>query len=50
MVLRGLGHWWGVMLDCWAILATAKAVWVFLSGLGHLWEVLHDGSAILASA
>ena len=34
MVLRGLGHWWGVMLDRRVILATVKAVWVVLGGSG----------------
>ena len=60
MVLGGVGHRWVVMLvflgglvvmsDQRIILATAKAVWVFLRGLGRWWEILHDGKAILAIA
>ena len=50
MFLGGLGLCLMVMLDHRTILATAKAVWVFLRGLGRWWEVLHDGRAFLATA
>ena len=40
MVLGGFGHWWVVILDRRAILATAKAVWVLLRGLGRQWVFL----------
>ena len=49
MVLEGLGHWWLVLLDLRAILATAKAVWLVLGGLGRWWMVMLDHREILAS-
>ena len=42
MVLGGLGHWWMVMLDCRAILATVQGVWLVLGGLGSWWVVMLD--------
>ena len=48
--LGGLGLCLVVMPDHRIILATAKAVWLFLRGLGRWWEVLHDGKAILTIA
>ena len=48
MVLGGLEHWWVVMRDCRAILASVKALWVLLGGLGCRWVML-DGRAILAA-
>ena len=49
MFLGGLGLCLMVMLDHRTILATAKAVWVFLRGLGHWWEVLLECGVILSS-
>ena len=45
MVLGGLGHWWVVMLDRRAILASVKVVCVVLGGLGHWWVVMLDRRA-----
>ena len=50
MFLGDFGLCLVVLPDQRTILATAKAIYVFLRGLGHWWEVLHGGRAILATA
>ena len=39
----------GRYVDCRAILASVKSVWVVLGGLGHWWVVMLDRRATLAS-
>ena len=49
MVLRGLGRWWALILDCRASLASTYAVWVVLGSLGRWWALMLDLRVLLAS-